>query len=639
MPLQADQRRKKTIFIDNSDPSSANHRWWLEPDDMVYQSVFAVCEDILLNLSVRRRMNYFFAAMYNDTGAAFAASRNVNLYYNRTALDGNAVLNSAMVINVMQNAIDTATAMIAKNKPKPQFVTDGDTSYATKVRGKKLTKYVEGIFDDMKVYAKARRMFTDACIYGTGAIKLFWEDGKLKAENLFIEELLIDDLEGMHEHPMQIHQRKYIPRDTLIGQFPKYAEEIKAAQQVSGGSATFSTADVIPVIESWHLKSAKKAKDGVHAICIENCTLFCEDYDKDYYPILFFRWAHQTLGFWGRGYCHETWKMQRNLDEISQTIQQCQRRLSGTVMAVEAGSNMVEAHLTSNKLNKIMEFTNTAPSYLTPPIVQQELYQYQQFLINMIFQVGGVSQTEGTGQKPAEVKSGVALREVADQAAGRFEIQGQDWEEIFLELARIAVDMSADEVKDNKELSTLVAGKGGANKVMFKDAIVDIEEYKLQLFPVSGLPSTPAGRLDQLMDYAQAGYLTKEQVMDIVDFPDLEDTVTLETASIHLTQQILSQIKEDGIYMPPGAYLDLPLAFRMACLEVDRSTLQKVEEDHIDLIRRWANECQSLMQQAQPQAAAMAAQPQANTGTPAQLGSAMAQSAQTQQAPPQPQMS
>jgi NRPS condensation-like uncharacterized protein len=36
--------------------------------------------------AVRRRMNYFFAAIYNDTGAGFMASRNQNLYYNRTAL-------------------------------------------------------------------------------------------------------------------------------------------------------------------------------------------------------------------------------------------------------------------------------------------------------------------------------------------------------------------------------------------------------------------------------------------------------------------------------------------------------------------------------------------------------------------------
>lgn len=631
-PLMADQSLNKTVFLKpNSDATSANQRWWLVEDDKIYHHVSAVVENILINLSVRRRMNYFFAALYNDTGAAFMASRNINLYYNRTALDGNAMLNSSMTLNILQNVIDTAASMIAKNKPKPKFVTDGAKNYSTKVRGKKLTKYVEGVFDEMKIYSIMQRVFTDACIYGTGAVKLYEEDGKLKAENLFIEELLIDDLEGMHEKPMQIHQRKYIPRDILAAQFPKYKEQINSALTVSGGTATLSTSDVVPVIESWHLRSSKKSKDGKHTISIENCTLFSEEYKKDYYPILFFRWAHQTLGFWGRGICHEIWKLQRELDIILQTIQKAQRLISGPVIAVESGSNIAENHLTSNKLAKIVEYTVQPPNYLLPPIVQPELYQHAQYLEDRMYKVSGVSQSAATGKKPEDVKSGVAIREVADIAQGRFEIVAQRWEECFIDLARIIVDMSNDLYKEDKSLSILSTDKRGASKIDFKDAMVDLEEFQLQLFPVSGLPSTPAGRLDQLMDYAQAGYLSKEQVMDIADFPDLQDAVDLETASLHLTQQILSEIKENGKYIPPGIYMNFQEAYKMVALEIDRSIVQKVDEENIDLLRRWADELKDLMDQAQPPPQP---QMQPNAGTPSQQG-APAVGAQMQQGAPQ----
>jgi hypothetical protein len=142
------------------------------------------------------------------------------------------------------------------------------------------------------------------------------------------------------------------------------------------------------------------------------------------------------------------------------------------------------------------------------------------------------------------------------------------------------------------------------------------------------------------MDYAQAGYLSKEQVMDIVDFPDLNDTVSLETASLHLTQEILSNIKELGEegYMSPGAYLDLNLAYRMVCLEIDRSQLQGVDEENIDLLRKWADECHDLMAQAQTQQPPQqAAQP--NAGTASQQGSAQvgAQMQSAQAAPQAPQ--
>ena len=637
MPLQADQRLAKTIYQNPiHDPASASQRWWLADPEKQHQHIWAVCDDILTNLSIRRRMNYFFQALYNDTGAAFMASRNMNLYYNRTALDGNAMLSSRMTINVLQNCIDTAASIIAKNKPKPQILTDGSKDYDTKQRGKKLTKYLEGVYDQMGVYQLSKQFFLDAAIIGTGVFKVFAENGKLKLERIFIEEMLIDDTEGMHEKPQQIHQRKYIPRDVMAAQFQNDKEKLAKIQtcaQVSGGTATFSTADIIPVIESWHLPSGPKAKDGRHAISIENCTLLSEPYKKDYFPFIFFRWAHQTLGFWGRGICHEIWKLQRELDGISQTIQQAYRLASGAILAVEAGSAIPEAHLRSNKLFKIVEYSINKPEYLCPPLIQPEIYEYQQYLEDRMYKITGISQASATGTKPPDVKSGAAIREVDDIAQGRLETISQDFEQcIAVDLARIVLDISADLQRDGEELSIITASSTGAERISFADVMTDLEDCVLQVFPVSGLSTTPAGRLDQLMDYAQAGYLSKEQVMDVVDFPDLEDTVSLETASLHLIQDILSQIKEGKEYIPPSAYLTLPLAYRMVCLEVDRSQLQKVSPENVQRLRDWADECKALMDQATSQAAQ--AQQQAGPANQQQMGTA-AQAPVQGQAPPQ----
>lgn len=635
MPIQGDQRRKKTIYQTPEKDPALNQRWWLADEEKIHQRVFPVAEEILQSLSTRRRMNYYFATLYNDTGAAFLGSRNMNLYYNGSATDTGGGSGSSMSLNVLQNCIDTAASMIAKNKPKPQFVTDGAKGYNVKQRGKKLTKFIEGIFDKMHIYTVAQKEFVDAGVYGTGALKFFVEDGELKVENVFIEELLIDDLEGMYQKPTQIHQRKFVPRDVLCAQFPEYEEEIIGAAQIAGATATNSTADLIPVIESWHLRSGKKAKDGLHSICIENCTLYSEDYKKDYYPILFFRWADQTLGFWGRGICHEIWKLQRELDIILQTIQQAQRLISGPVVAIESGSNISEDHLTSNKLAKIVEYTVSPPQYLLPPIVQPELYEHAQYLEDRMYKVTGVSQSNAQGTKPEGVKSGTAIREVSDIAQGRFELTGQRWEEHFLDIARLIVDMASDLYKEDKSLSVMIKDRNGASKIDFKECLVDMEDLELQLFPVSGLPSTPAGRLDQLADYAQAGYLSKEQLMDIVDFPDLEDTISLETASLHLTQQILSNIKEKGEYIPPGPYMDLDLSYRMACLEIDRAQLEVVEEDHIDLLRKWANAVVDLKSVAAQQVPQPQLEP--NAGTVSQVAPGAIPNGQlSTQAPPSP---
>jgi hypothetical protein len=634
MPVQADQSRRKTVFVNTGKEAVRRpHRWWLDKPEDAFKGVFAVCEDILTNLAVRRRMNYFFAAIYNDTGAGFMASRNQNLYYNRTALDGNAMLNSNISLNALQNCVDTATALIAKNKPKPQFVTDGSTDYDERCRGEALTKYVGGVFDEAKLYQKAQTVFRDACVYGTGFLKLLEVDGKLQAENLFIEEILIDDLEGMHEAPLQIHQRKYRQRDELIAEFPEFEEEIRGAEQISGGTATFSTADIIPVIESWHLRSGKKAKDGVHAICIQNCTLFHEKYTKDYYPIIAFRWARQTLGYWGRGICHEVWKLQRELDIVLQTIQRSQRLVGGPIIAVEDSSGVQEDHITNNKIAKIVTFSQTPPSILTPPCVQPELYQHAQYLEQRIYNVTGVPQTNAQGTKDPTLKSAVAQREAMDEKQGRFQLVAQQWEEMFLELAKIIVDMSADLAKDNPDLHVLANGSDGAERIDFKKAAIDMERCRLQCFPVSGLPSTPAGRLDQLMDYAQAGYMSREQVMDVVDWPDLHGATDLALAPYRYIQKVLSRMKRDGEFTEPDEYMNLSLAYQMACQEVGLAETQHVKAANVDLIRRFADAVKQKMDAASQQQAS--AQQQQGMAGQLQLGTA-AQVGQTQVGQPMP---
>lgn len=620
---------KRVNSFQEKDNAKLNEKWWKVKKENMYGHIKMVTDEIINDLAIRRRMNYFFSTLYNDIGASYTSSPSINLYYNRAAIDGNAITSSRMTMNVLQNVIDTAVSLIAKNKPKPEFVTDGAKSYNVKVRGKKLTKYVGGVFEKNKIYQICQRVFQDSCIYGTGAIKIFASEGEIKAEWVFIEEILVNELDGMNQDPTQLHQRKYIPRDVLIEQFPDYEEKINSAAQISGSASTFSDSDLIPVTESWHLPSGKKAKDGKHVISIDNCTLFLEDYKKDYFPILFYRWANQTLGFWGRGISHEIWKSQIEVDTLLRLVQQSMRLVGGPIIAVESGSNISEEHITSNRVAKIVEYAAVPPAYLTPPTIQPEILQHLQFLIAKMYEVAGVSEANATGNKPKGVESSVAIESVSDIASGRFQCNSQAYEDLHLDIARVIVDLSTDLLQDNKSLSIFTKDKKGGKRLDFKEAVVDLEDCEIQVFPVSGLPNTPAGRMDKLMEYVDRGAMTTTQMMDIVDYPDLEDTTSLETASLNLTQQILSNIKEYGEYIAPGPYLELETAYRMSALEVDRATLENVEEANIKLLQRWCNECKDALDdlkaeqaasQPAPQPAPMQAAPNPNMQQPMTQG-------------------
>src|ERR1022692_1728558 len=68
----------------------------------------------------------------------------------------NAISDRILSLNVVQAAIDTACARIAKTKPRPQFVTyDGD--YRLKNEAKKLQMYVDGTFYENHGYQLFQR--------------------------------------------------------------------------------------------------------------------------------------------------------------------------------------------------------------------------------------------------------------------------------------------------------------------------------------------------------------------------------------------------------------------------------------------------------------------------------------------------
>ena len=60
-----------------------------------------------------------------------------------------------------------------------------------KLRAAKLTKYMVGLFKQADVYKKCRSFFRDACIAGTGYLKIFEENDQIKQNGAQSEKLLL----------------------------------------------------------------------------------------------------------------------------------------------------------------------------------------------------------------------------------------------------------------------------------------------------------------------------------------------------------------------------------------------------------------------------------------------------------------
>lgn len=578
----------------NAPITSTNVKWWTEKKSP-HKNVFGLLNYLEKNQSYRSVLNLRYARLYSNMEMLGLSSGT----YARTAT--NNFSQNRLTLNVIKSCVDSAAAKIAKNKPKPLFLTKkGDFSLKRKAKG--LTKYLEGLFETTDLYELGRKVFIDACVFGTGALKLFIDsaDNCIKAERVFIDEIVVDDVEGIYSKPRQIFQRKNYSRDVLIDMFPDYKEEILAANTaLRGQTATQSTADQVIVVEAWHLPSGPNAKDGKHVIALENCTLFEEEYTKDYFPFVFFRWTDKLVGFWGMGLAEELIGIQLEINKVLKAIQASHQLMSVPRVFVDVASNVNTAHIT-NEIGGIIKYQGQPPVFQSPGAMNPEVYSYLNDLYRKAYEITGISQMQAQAMKPSGLNSGAALREFNDIASERFVITGMRYEEFFMQAAKIMIDMSKDLFEIDKSLKIKVKGQKFIETIKWKDVNLEEDQYVMQLFPVSFLPSTPAGKLQTVQELVQAGFVTQEQALSLLDFPDLEGFTSLATAAQDNIERYLELMIEEGKYNPPEPFMNLQLALTLTQEAYLRAKCEDTPEDRLELLRTFMDDCQTLMQASAP---------------------------------------
>jgi len=570
-------------------------RWFESSDNDLHQDVFAYLKHMDKAQSYRSSDNLRAAKMYGNFDILGLDA------YSYTRSESSASINHKITMNVVQSLIDTVVSKITKNKPRPTFLTSNGV-WSLQNKAKKLTKFIDGTFSSTEFYSKAQMAFLDACIFGTGAIKIFEKDGNIACERVFIEELKIDDVESYYSKPRQMHQQKYLHRDVLKQMFPEKALLIEQAHdsmdEYSSQSADRNKRSMIQVIESWHLPSGKGAKDGKHAISISSCTLLSEDYEKDYFPFVFFRWGQRPVGFFGQGLSEQLQGIQLEINKILRTIQVSMHLVSIPKLLVEASSKIVSSHL-NNKIGGIIKYAGTPPSYSALGGIPAELFTHLDRLYNRAYEISGISQLSAQSLKPSGLDSGKALREYNDIETERFLSVGKDYEKSFMDAARIMIDIARDIYSKNADFKVNVKGRKFIESIKWSDVDMEEDKFMMDVFPTSALSNTPSGRLADIQELMQAGFIGKEEGMKLLDFPDLEGTLNMINADSTNLEKLIEEMVEKGKYFPPEPYQNLENALRKVQQAYLMYKMQNAPEDRLELLRRYMEDAQGLIIKAQ----------------------------------------
>lgn len=594
------------MYLSNSGATKNFTRWWAVKDkSQIHKSVINVVDTIEASNTPFRMQMLNNTRMYgNYQVLGFAHSMNGNS-------SSSGYIGSSLrrpIFNVVQSCVDSITAKIAKDQPKITVVTNGASDFMKRKKAEKLTKFINALMKHAGVYENSEEVFRSAGILGNSYLKFYREDGQIKSEFVSSHEIVVDYADGMMKsNPRSMHQIKIVPRDSLIIAYrdePEKCQKImSAASGLHGQILSSSTVDMVEVIESWHLPTNKKSKDGVHSIIIENCTLFYEEYEKDYYPINVWRWMPNTLSYFGRSICEELADKQMEITKLMMQISQSIELCAIPIIMVPNEAKVARDHLASNYIARIIKYNGgQQPTFVTPTAQNPEVYNYLNSMIGWCYQQIGLSETSAAGQKPADVESAVAMREVADLESGRYSTVSLRWENLFKEHFKVVLDLCREEAKENPEFMIKYTENKTAYEIKFLDVDLDDKDCVIySAFPTNQLPGTPAGRMDSVMQYMQNGLIGKERSMELLNLdPDLESEVDMQTAPLQIIEKWLSQMAEDGIYHHPEPLNNFQLAYTTAKNFYNMLLVQECKEENLQLIRNFIAECEDLISKSMP---------------------------------------
>ena len=563
--------------------------WWDSGEEKPQELIYSLLESLKERIETRSDHDVLHLSLFENY---YNNALNPVGYKTGTLFDDDRV-----TFNVIASCCNTVTAKIAKTRPRPIFLTSGG-DFSLKRKAKLLTKFVDGMFYQTDLYNVMQRVFLDSCVFGTGVLKVFVEDNEVKVERVFPSELIVDEYEARYGEPRQMFQRKVMPREVVMGLFPNHQEEIAAAAPCDPEDRTYNTGDMIEVIEAWHIPSAEGVDDGRHVICIDNATLFDEKYEKSYFPFVTIRWTRRMLGYYGQGLAEQLRGIQAEINQLLLNIQE-QMNLATPKVFLERGSQVAKEQI-NNQTWGIVEYEGQPPRFFVPQTVAGEVFSHLDRLYNRAYEISGISQLSATSLKPAGLESGVALREYSDIETERFVIVGQAYEAAFLEVARQMIDLAKDVSEEGKTYEVISYGDKDIEKIQWSDIDLREDQYRMKVYPASLLPTTPAARLQTVIEMAQAGLIDKAETRSLLDFPDIEQFNRLATAQIDEAEMLVEQILENGIYYPPEPFSNLELHLKYFQAAYTRARTDNVPEDRLELMRLYMQECMALLQPPAP---------------------------------------
>lgn len=570
-------------------------RWWRAEEPHV--AVFDIVRRIGDQTSSRRRQDLYHACLYDDAELA-------------TLMQGSQALNEftpqTLTSNVVKRQVDTFVAKISKNRPVPMALTSGGT-YTQQRRAKALSKFFEGVLEQVDFWPTRTMRLRDGAVFGSGLAHNYRVGGRLVHDRMYPWDVRVDPREAQYGKPRSLYVRRFVDRLVAMERWPKHADDILEAEAKAEEDrydvGWDGTSDLVLVIEAWHLPSREGARDGSHAICVSNKTLSLDLYERDYFPFSKWDFSPGIVGWWGEGMAKQLSGLQYEVNAIGLRLQE-QAYMTGTYVWAGADPGIEVDRLDNGVLGVVR--SPQQPTFFNPPAWHPQIFDYYRFLRGAAAaEEVRISELSSRSEIPRGLDgaSGKALRTYHDIEAEGFVPQGRADEEDVIDtcwqLLDLAEEIHAEAQQPDAKTTGLSvqieerrAGRSVLKDIDFGEVRLDRDEFTLRVFPTSFLSGTPAEKLASVRELIDAGFLSQDEAMSLLDFPDLERVMSVRGAARRNIEKILQGILEsddpESVYVYPEPAFNLELCRALAIMTYLDAWTDDAPEENLRWVLQFA---------------------------------------------------
>jgi hypothetical protein len=581
---------------------TADVRFWNaeNPADTIFSNI----RQIRQISSDRRQMWLYAACLYDDPSNGYS--------FDPTGFTSNSELSVDLTLNVIRPTVDMFTTQITKARPLPQALTNSG-KFVQQRRAKKLSKFIEGLFSELRVWETNTKIVQHAANYGTGFGYAYRVGDQIHYEHVFGNEVDVDPRDAIYGSPRTIYITRHVDRQVVLEQFPDKEEQIKNAIDLTEDyllSTALSTADQITIIEAWHLPSGPDADDGKHMIVTSNEVLFEEEYNYQRLPIFPLHVAPPSVGYFGTGFAKLLQGVQYTMNIMTSRCQR-QAMMAPAIVLNPNGSGVDPEDIDNDDGLPILGYNpGLQPTMWQPAPFNGEYWSFVQSLYQFAFDQVGISQAMAEAELPKGIRdvTGAALREMSESRSERFFVASRSYEQFNVDLAWRFIDLAEEILAEGGTVKTVATSKRGGTKLLealdFKKIRMERDAFTLEIYAGSALKEEPVSRMAIIESGVNSGLIPPERAPSLMSFPDTAAYVERNQAKFDYIDYLLEKILdpdvklEDAVKVIPTSVYPLEYSLLAGLEFYYLSGLHEEDEERRQLLLDWVTQTQELLKRA-----------------------------------------